>query len=134
MPAEAAHAGDGALESASAEKSQVAALDVALPVADYEGKPTEEELATLRRVPGKLPTVAYLLCAVEFCERASYYGRSCEAVRADARVHAETHQVVLKSGPTRSTDLYPKVATAMDPFPRDLKLRRVLWAWASKSR
>ncbi|OAQ75369.1 oligopeptide transporter [Purpureocillium lilacinum] len=74
MPAEAAHAGDGALESASAEKSQVAALDVALPVADYEGKPTEEELATLRRVPGKLPTVAYLLCAVEFCERASYYG------------------------------------------------------------
>ncbi|KAI9166372.1 putative peptide transporter ptr2 protein [Paramyrothecium foliicola] len=41
---------------------------------DYEGKPTEEELATLRRVPGKLPLVAYLLCAVEFCERASYYG------------------------------------------------------------
>lgn len=43
---------------------------------DYEGKPTEEELATLRRVPGSLPTVAYLLCAVEFCERASYYGQS----------------------------------------------------------
>lgn len=42
--------------------------------ADYEGKPTEEEMATLRRVPGKLPLVAYLLCAVEFCERASYYG------------------------------------------------------------
>ncbi|KAL5087890.1 hypothetical protein Trisim1_007299 [Trichoderma cf. simile WF8] len=41
---------------------------------DYEGKPTEEEFATLRRVPGKIPTVAYLLCAVEFCERASYYG------------------------------------------------------------
>lgn len=31
-------------------------------------------MATLRRVPGALPTVAYLLCAVEFCERASYYG------------------------------------------------------------
>jgi dipeptide/tripeptide permease len=42
--------------------------------ADYEGKPTEEELATLRRVPGRVPTVAYLLCAIEFCERASYYG------------------------------------------------------------
>lgn len=41
---------------------------------DYEGKPTDEEFATLRRVPGKIPTVAYLLCAVEFCERASYYG------------------------------------------------------------
>ncbi|GJN73832.1 oligopeptide transporter [Purpureocillium lilacinum] len=48
--------------------------DVAILNADYEGKPTEEELATLRRVPGSLPTVAYLLCAVEFCERASYYG------------------------------------------------------------
>ncbi|KAG6106950.1 hypothetical protein E4U13_007171 [Claviceps humidiphila] len=41
---------------------------------DYEGKPTEEELATLRRVPGDIPAVAYLLCAVEFCERASFIG------------------------------------------------------------
>jgi dipeptide/tripeptide permease len=38
---------------------------------DYEGKPTEEELRTLRRVPGNLPLVAYMIC---FCERASYYG------------------------------------------------------------
>ena len=42
---------------------------------DYEGKPTEEEFATLRRVAGGVPAVAYLLCAVEFCERASYYGK-----------------------------------------------------------
>ena len=41
---------------------------------DYEGKPTDEELSTLRRVPGSLPMVAYLICLVEFCERASYYG------------------------------------------------------------
>ncbi|CAC9887947.1 unnamed protein product [Aureobasidium pullulans] len=41
---------------------------------DYEGKPTEEERKTLRRVPGSLPTIAYLICVVEFCERASYYG------------------------------------------------------------
>lgn len=41
---------------------------------DYEGKPTEEEFATLRRVAGRVPKTAYLLCAVEFCERASYYG------------------------------------------------------------
>lgn len=40
----------------------------------YEGKPTEEELVTLRRVAGNIPTVAYLICVVEFCERASYYG------------------------------------------------------------
>ncbi|KAK3330047.1 POT family-domain-containing protein [Apodospora peruviana] len=41
---------------------------------DYEGKPTVEELATLRRVAGRVPIVAYALCAIEFCERASYYG------------------------------------------------------------
>ncbi|KFZ12735.1 hypothetical protein V502_06947 [Pseudogymnoascus sp. VKM F-4520 (FW-2644)] len=38
--------------------------------------PTDEEKATLRRVPGSLPIVAYFLCAVEFAERASYYGIS----------------------------------------------------------
>ncbi|UNI24458.1 peptide transporter ptr2 [Purpureocillium takamizusanense] len=58
--------GDGDHESSA---YKVVVRDV-----DYEGKPTEEELATLRRVPGKVPTVAYMLCAVEFCERASYYG------------------------------------------------------------
>ncbi|KAK7990756.1 hypothetical protein PG990_015036 [Apiospora arundinis] len=41
---------------------------------DYDGKPTEEEFATLRRVPGSIPVVAYMICAVEFAERASYYG------------------------------------------------------------
>ncbi|KAH8649185.1 POT family-domain-containing protein [Xylariales sp. PMI_506] len=41
---------------------------------DYEGKPTDEELKTLRRVPANIPTLAYMLCIVEFCERASYYG------------------------------------------------------------
>lgn len=49
---------------------------------DYEGKPTDQELATLRRVPGKIPTVAYLLCVVEFCERASYYGKSSQMAKA----------------------------------------------------
>lgn len=41
---------------------------------DYPGKPTAQELQTLRRVPGNLPLVAYLICIVEFCERASFYG------------------------------------------------------------
>ncbi len=41
---------------------------------DYDGKPTEEDLATLRRVPAGISAVAYLICIVEFCERASYYG------------------------------------------------------------
>jgi dipeptide/tripeptide permease len=48
--------------------------DQALLHSDYEGKPTLEELQTLRRIPGPMPTVAYLICAVEFAERASFYG------------------------------------------------------------
>ncbi|RDW69243.1 hypothetical protein BP6252_08263 [Coleophoma cylindrospora] len=36
--------------------------------------PTEEELATLPRIAGTMPVSAYLLCGVEFAERASYYG------------------------------------------------------------
>jgi dipeptide/tripeptide permease len=39
----------------------------------YEGKPTDEELSTLRRVSGNIPMTAYVLCFVEFCERGSYY-------------------------------------------------------------
>ncbi|KAK6444200.1 peptide transporter PTR2 [Trichoderma asperellum] len=61
-----------ALEDSAADFSH--GQSVAILNQDYEGKPTDEEFATLRRVPGKIPTVAYLLCAVEFCERASYYG------------------------------------------------------------
>ncbi|KAI9665076.1 MAG: hypothetical protein M1821_006524 [Bathelium mastoideum] len=36
--------------------------------------PTGEELSTLRKVSDSIPTVAWLLCIVEFSERASYYG------------------------------------------------------------
>ena len=36
--------------------------------------PTDEELATLRRVSGKVPWKAYTLAFVELCERFSFYG------------------------------------------------------------
>jgi POT family proton-dependent oligopeptide transporter len=36
--------------------------------------PTDEELATLRRVAGKVPWKAYTLAFVELCERFSFYG------------------------------------------------------------
>lgn len=58
----------------SGRDSHAPVYNVAILNTDYEGKPTDEELATLRRVPGKVPMIAYLLCCVEFCERASYYG------------------------------------------------------------
>ena len=42
--------------------------------------PTEEELATLRRVSGQIPWTAYTIAFVELCERFSYYGTTavCE--------------------------------------------------------
>ena len=45
-------------------------------IADYEAypPPTDEERGTLRKVADSIPAVAYCLCAVEFAERASYYG------------------------------------------------------------
>ncbi|KAJ5040643.1 uncharacterized protein L3040_006292 [Drepanopeziza brunnea f. sp. 'multigermtubi'] len=36
--------------------------------------PTEEDLATLRRVSGQIPWSAYTIAFVELCERFSYYG------------------------------------------------------------
>lgn len=39
----------------------------------WEGKPTEEESRTLRKVAGKVNWQVYILCFVEFCERGSYY-------------------------------------------------------------
>ncbi|KAJ6606181.1 PTR2-domain-containing protein [Mycena vulgaris] len=52
--------------------------DDGVEVAELEGDigrlPTEEEQATLRFVAGKIPWAAYMICLVEFAERASYYG------------------------------------------------------------
>ncbi|KAJ0115747.1 hypothetical protein J7T55_010570 [Diaporthe amygdali] len=35
--------------------------------------PTDEERSTLRKVPDKIPAIAYILCVAELAERASYY-------------------------------------------------------------
>lgn len=42
---------------------------------DFENYPlpTEEERNTLRKVPDKIPKIAYILCVAELAERASYY-------------------------------------------------------------
>ncbi|KJZ78690.1 hypothetical protein HIM_02081 [Hirsutella minnesotensis 3608] len=43
---------------------------------DYEGKPTEEEMNSLRRVSGKIMWSMWTIAFVELCERFSYYGTS----------------------------------------------------------
>lgn len=51
------------LDKTGADISGAAAL-----AHDYEGKPTADELVSLRRVADNLPTVAYVLCFAELCE------------------------------------------------------------------
>lgn len=48
----------------------------ALPIKGHplDGGPTAEELATLRRVPGRLPWTAHTISFVEMCERFSFCG------------------------------------------------------------
>ena len=46
-------------------------------IVSFEGdEPTEEELATLRRVADYLPLSAFIVALVELCERFTYYGLS----------------------------------------------------------
>ena len=58
------------------EKSQHFTLTAVHDGMDAHGHviPSEEELATLPRIAGTMPWTAYMLCGVEFAERASYYG------------------------------------------------------------
>lgn len=41
---------------------------------DGQETPTDDEMATLRRVTGTIPWITYSVAFVEFCERFSYYG------------------------------------------------------------
>lgn len=45
--------------------------------------PNEEDLRTLRRVPGKISWITYTVAFVELCERFSYYGTTavCKSSR-----------------------------------------------------
>lgn len=49
----------------------------AISIDDSDGRmPTDEERKTLRLVPASLPKTAYLICLIEFAERASCQCRS----------------------------------------------------------
>lgn len=55
------------------EPGQPAASDI---VSFEDDEPTEEELATLRKVADHLPWSAFIVALVELCERFTYYGLS----------------------------------------------------------
>lgn len=55
------------------EPGQLSASDIV----SFDGdEPTEEELATLRKVADHLPWSAFIVALVELCERFTYYGLS----------------------------------------------------------
>ncbi|KAF8916498.1 POT family-domain-containing protein [Mucidula mucida] len=62
-------------EKEKEDSSSVVAVDSGLhfELEDYP-EPTEEEFATLRKVPAHMPWAAIAMCLIEFAERASYYG------------------------------------------------------------
>lgn len=59
---------------ANGRKASLQHHDVELDDDEYEGKPTDEEMQTLRRVSGKIMWSMWTIAFVELCERFSYYG------------------------------------------------------------
>ena len=70
------------IETTKAESGVIRDEDVpgqqsASGIVSFEGdEPTEEELATLRKVADHLPWSAFIVALVELCERFTYYGLS----------------------------------------------------------
>ena len=71
-------AGTGAVMSETKEGNPITVLPHSEGLSesgDREGMfPTDEEKLTLRKIPGHVPKVAFLICVIEFAERASWYG------------------------------------------------------------
>lgn len=66
--------GDGASKSTDEKHVDIDVTRASSTDDGLHPAPTEEELNTLRKVSDKVPMVIWLLCLVEFSERASYYG------------------------------------------------------------
>ncbi|KAK7524511.1 putative MFS peptide transporter [Phyllosticta citriasiana] len=68
--------GTSARETSSDKKFQGNVDTVSVPPSRHDGlpNPNPEEQLTLRKIPGSIPMVCWLLCIVEFAERASFYG------------------------------------------------------------
>ncbi|KAL1647372.1 peptide transporter ptr2 [Diplodia intermedia] len=65
---------DGASRSVDEKQLDVNVTRASSTDDELHPAPTDEETRTLRKVSDKIPSVVWLLCVVEFSERASYYG------------------------------------------------------------
>jgi dipeptide/tripeptide permease len=101
-------------------------------------RPTEEEKRTLRKVAGSIPMVAYWLCAVEFAERASYYGvqplfgnfvknklpKNGNGWGAPAKDDVNGHAGALGLGSSKSNSVTQSFSMFVYMFP-------IFWGWLS---
>ncbi|DAA77274.1 TPA_exp: putative MFS peptide transporter [Trichophyton benhamiae CBS 112371] len=69
--------------------------------------PTDEEIATLRRVPDRIPWIAFSIAFVELCERFSYYGTTA--------VFVNFIQQPLPKGSTAGNSVGPGIITSRVP-------------------
>jgi len=58
----------------TAVQPTAAAADIDSTTETDDEIPSEEDLETLRRVPGRVPWICFTVAFVELCERFAYYG------------------------------------------------------------
>jgi hypothetical protein len=104
------------------DKSSDAEFDVNKPF------PTEEEFATLPRVPGSIPWTAWTVAAVEFAERFSYYGTTavCELEISKTKFENTNYVTQLSTSSKKTFQRGPRPELA---FSSSLDL--VPWVWDS---
>lgn len=64
----------GGLSTSTADVEAIGEKTASAVALEQNPAPTEDQTRSLRKVADRIPTKAYLLCVVEFAERASYYG------------------------------------------------------------
>ncbi|KAE8149096.1 POT family-domain-containing protein [Aspergillus avenaceus] len=87
--------------------------------------PTDEELRTLRRVPGTIPWTAYTVAFVELCERFSYYGTTAVFVNFIQRPLPEGST----SGATYDNDRVPGALNMGQQASTGLTLFNSFWSY-----
>lgn len=101
---------------------------------DSDKLPTQEELATLRRVPDHVPVKAYTIAFVELLERLSYYGTTQVSeigIPNSFREECETDRQ-FRSSSTSSSSRILELRLAKLWTPPQLMRNLALLVWASK--
>jgi hypothetical protein len=109
---------------------EVLPTEASLTDSDGFEKPTEEEMATLRRVSGKIPWAAYTIAFVELCERFSYYGTTAVCKLCKLPCSQCLRKLTYLQLSILSSNLCRQDPTRVPDFRNNL----VLWIWANVPR